>query len=89
MYVTEYKHKEYGWQITKDGRFIPLGDIDMNFSDAYESMRLKFSSGNKIPVERATITIDEWDAIIQNLEMWRKQSLMSDYFELEKPTTGY
>ena len=30
MYVTEYKHKEYGWQITKDGRFIPLGDIDMN-----------------------------------------------------------
>ena len=46
MYVTEYKHKEYGWQITKDGRFIPLVDIDMN------------THGNTKMVEKLTLFED-------------------------------
>jgi hypothetical protein len=35
----------------------------MKLEDAFKSLSLKFSSGNNIPVERATILREEWDAI--------------------------
>jgi len=35
----------------------------MEFKEAYETLESKFTSGNDIPVERATITREEWEAI--------------------------
>jgi len=35
----------------------------MRFQDAYNNILSKFTSGNPIPVERAVITREEWDAI--------------------------
>jgi hypothetical protein len=35
----------------------------MNFNKALETLESKFTSGNSISVERATITRAEWDAI--------------------------
>lgn len=35
----------------------------MNQREAFESLELKFTSGNSVPVERASITRAEWDAI--------------------------
>ena len=44
----------------------------MKPSEAYESLKLKFTSSNKIPITRATIIREEWDAIqttiLQNLK---------------------
>jgi len=45
----------------------------MRFQDAYKNIESKFTSGNPIPVERAVITREEWDAInkvISELEGW-------------------
>jgi len=35
----------------------------MNIKEAFGALKLKFTSANKIGVERATITGDEWNAI--------------------------
>ncbi len=35
----------------------------MNFDESMESLNLKFTSGNRISVERATIIDKEWKAI--------------------------
>jgi len=35
----------------------------MNFKEAFASLVLKFTSGNDMPVERATILNTEWEAI--------------------------
>lgn len=40
----------------------------MTLKEAYINLKLKFTSGNDIPVERATITREEWEAIKQKLE---------------------
>ena len=35
----------------------------MEFNEAFESLVLKFKSGNEIPVTQATITLGEFEAI--------------------------
>ena len=40
----------------------------MTFDEMYQNMELKFTSGNAIPVERATITREEWEMIKGELE---------------------
>jgi hypothetical protein len=40
----------------------------MNTAEAIESLKLKFTSGNDIPVTRAVITAAEWDAIHDSLK---------------------
>ena len=35
----------------------------MKTEEALKSLELKFSSGNKIPVTQATITVEEYEAI--------------------------
>ena len=35
----------------------------MTLKESYENLILKFSSGNEINVERATITKEEWEPI--------------------------
>lgn len=40
----------------------------MDFKTAYESLESKFTSGNNIPVERNTITKDEWEAIKEEIK---------------------
>lgn len=40
----------------------------MTFEEAIESLTLKFTSGNDIEVERATILRKEWKAILTELE---------------------
>lgn len=42
----------------------------MDFNKAYETLELKFTSGNSIPVERNTITREEWDAIKEQIEYY-------------------
>lgn len=49
---------------------LPLGanfflGLFMNIEDVIKSLNLKFTSGNTVPVERATITKEEW-LIIKN-----------------------
>lgn len=44
----------------------------MDFNEAYEKLESKFTSGNSIPVERNTITREEWDAIKEQIEFYRK-----------------
>lgn len=36
----------------------------MEFKEALESLKLKFTSGNKIKVDRATILRTEWEALL-------------------------
>ena len=45
----------------------------MKPSKALNSLKLKFESGNEIPVERATITKEEYEAIL---------NLLVDYFQI-------
>jgi len=40
-----------------------LDRLSMKPEEAFKSLELKFTSGNKIPVTRATILIEEWMAI--------------------------
>ncbi len=40
----------------------------MNFKTAYETLESKFISGNNIPVERNTITREEWEAIKKEIQ---------------------
>ena len=40
----------------------------MELSEAVESLRLKFTSGNIHPVTRATILREEWESIIPIIE---------------------
>ena len=35
----------------------------MKFDEALKNMNSKFTSGNNVPVERATIVRDEWEAL--------------------------
>ena len=45
----------------------------MKSSEAFHSLKLKFRSANSIPVERAAITRQEWDAILSlALDMFSK-----------------
>jgi hypothetical protein len=39
----------------------------MTLKEALESLKLKFTSGNEIEVERATITREEFNAILKAL----------------------
>ena len=39
----------------------------MDFQEAYEKLESKFTSGNDIPVERNTITREEWEAIKERI----------------------
>lgn len=55
---------------------------DMEFKDAIESLNLKFTSGNKIPVERTTIVNEEWQVIKKELK--RLQEIEFIYEELKK-----
>ena len=54
----------------------------MEFKDAIESLNLKFTSGNKIPVERTTIVNEEWQVIKKELK--RLQEIEFIYEELKK-----
>lgn len=40
----------------------------METQEVIDKLKLKFSSGNDIPVSRATLTLDEWDVILKSLE---------------------
>ena len=40
----------------------------MNLDDALESLRLKFTSANSVPVNRAPISRDEYEAILAAVE---------------------
>ena len=55
------------------------GRGNMNFDDAYRELDLKFTSGNRIPVERATITVKEWEAI--KAELFRLDQIEEIYEE--------
>jgi len=44
----------------------------MTFDEAMKSLELKFSSGNNIPVERATIIDKEWQSIKTEIERLNK-----------------
>jgi len=44
----------------------------VTLQEAYDNLVLKFQSGNSIPVERATITRDEWEAILDVLPVFVK-----------------
>ena len=46
----------------------------MKFDEAYESIKLKFSSGNNISVERVTLLREEWDAIEEKIENLRRKN---------------
>ena len=47
----------------------------MTAHEAIVNLNLKFSSGNDIPIRRATITIGEWTAILPILEMFETLGL--------------
>lgn len=49
----------------KDDNMVVIMD---EFEKVYEDIELKFTSGNKIPVTRATITIEEWSIIKKMLK---------------------
>jgi hypothetical protein len=40
----------------------------MDIKEAIESLTLKFTSGNEIPVDRATILREEWEVIKAELD---------------------
>jgi len=40
----------------------------MEFKEAYERLKSKFTSGNNIPVERNTILRTEWESIKKEIE---------------------
>lgn len=40
----------------------------MIFSEALKSLKLKFTSGNEIPVERAQITREEFESLLNELD---------------------
>jgi hypothetical protein len=42
----------------------------MNYIEAFESIQLKFTSGNDIPVERAHVLKEEWESIRSILEYY-------------------
>jgi len=45
----------------------------MNAEEAWESLRLKFTSANKYPVTRATILREEYEAIKKEYEAIKKE----------------
>lgn len=50
----------------------------MKLIDALESLSLKFTSGNSIPVSRSTITVEEWGAISHGLQL-----IQSDWMRIQ------
>lgn len=60
----------------------------MDFKEAYETLELKFTSGNPIPVERSTILDKEWKAIKGELKKrednlnWYRSSIIGGYILL-------
>lgn len=51
----------------------------MTFDEAYRNLELKFTSGNQISVERATIIDKEWEAI--KAELFRLDQIEEMYME--------
>ena len=51
----------------------------MDYKEAKKSLTLKFTSGNEVPVTRSTITIEEWEAIQEEVE--RLEELEGSYTE--------
>jgi len=51
----------------------------MDYKEAKESLTLKFTSGNDMPVTRSTITLEEWEAIQAEIE--RFEELEGSYTE--------
>ena len=52
----------------------------MTFDDMYKNMELKFTSGNAIPVERTTITREEWELIKAELNRLDEIEFMYNIF---------
>lgn len=60
-----------------------------SFEEAYRSMRLKFRSANDIPIERATITREEWSWFVEQLATVRPIREMMIRVESDlNPTKG-
>ena len=53
----------------------------MEFKEAYETLESKFTSGDDIPVERATIKREEWEAIKNEINIL--ESLEEKYDEMK------
>lgn len=51
----------------------------MEFSEAYQNLFLKFKSGNDVPVTRATITREEWEAVSEELR--KLDRIISEFCE--------
>jgi hypothetical protein len=49
----------------------------MEIYEAVESLTIKFKSGNDIPVERNTITFEEWDAIREFIQDKQRLPIVS------------
>lgn len=63
----------------------PSGKIEgpvMDVREALESLKLKFTSGNDITVERTTITAEEFEPICRHLEATMAEV---EAFELPEP----
>lgn len=39
--------------------------LDRNFKDIKETMALRFTSGNSIPIERTQITREQWETVTE------------------------
>ena len=55
----------------------------MTLKEAMDSLKLKFSSGNNIPVKRATITREEFEPIRLALELIGKIKLAELFDNIE------
>lgn len=56
----------------------------LNIEKVLELMKLKFTSGNSMPVERTTITLEEWRVVEQMLEDYLKTEKILDKYLAEK-----
>ncbi len=45
----------------------------MEFNEALEALKLKFSSSNSIDISRTTITQEKWETILPVLDKYKKR----------------